>query len=398
MYKLLWGFLNKPLASIISVGISKFGKRVGLSARELFQEAFRECMDSAPKVSPDMIRALFVGQMSGMFEHQEHNAPIYLEWCDLSGGVDGVRVEAACASSGVALRLGVTAIASGLYDFVLVGGVEKMTHLDTTTVTDILATASDSFLEQINGLTFPSLYALMATVHMNRYGTTEEQMALVAVKNHSNANLNPKAHMYGVEVDLKKALSSRVIAWPLKLYDCSLISDGAACLILTKPELAYKYSDDVVHIIGFGQGHDSIGLYARDSLTSLNATKIAARKAYDMAGVKPSDIDVAEVHDCFTIAEIIAYEDLGFCKPGEGGKLVERGETFRDGSIPVNTSGGLKAKGHPVGATGVAQACEIYLQLTGKAGARQVQDVNVGLTHNVGGSGATAVVHIYVRG
>jgi len=389
--------LNKPLASIISVGVSKFGKLVGRSAREIFYDAFRECLDSLPNFPPSMIKAAFIGQMSGSFEHQEHNAPIYLEWCGL-GGVDGVRVECACASSGVALRLGVVAIASGLYDFVLVGGVEKMTHLSTIDVTDILAMASDYFFEQVNGLTFPALYALMATAHMKAYGTTEEQMALVSVKNHGNANLNPKAHMYGVEVDLKRVLESRVVAWPLKLYDCSLISDGAACLILAKPELAYKYSEDVVHIIGFGQGHDSISLFNRESLTSLKASRIAAKRAYDMAGISPGDVDVAEVHDCFTIAEIIAYEDLGFCRPGEGGRLIEDGETFRGGRIPVNTSGGLKAKGHPVGATGVAQACEIYLQLTGKAGLRQVKDAKIGLTHNVGGSGATAIVHVYVGG
>ncbi|MEM3616179.1 MAG: thiolase domain-containing protein [Candidatus Methanomethylicia archaeon] len=390
--------MNKPLASIISVGISKFGKLIGKSAREIFYDAFRECIDAIPKFSVDMIKAAFIGQMSGMFEHQEHNAPIYLEWCGLNG-VDGFRVECACASSGVALKLGVIAIASGLYDFVLVGGVEKMTHLPTSDVTDILATASDYFFEQINGLTFPALYALMATAHMKKYGTTQEQMALVSVKNHANANLNPKAHMYGVDnVTIDKVLSSRVIAWPLKLYDCSLISDGAACLILTKPELAYKFSEDVVHIIGFGQGHDTISLINRESLTSLKASKIAARRAYDMAGISPMDVDVAEVHDCFTIAEIIAYEDLGFCNPGEGGKLIERGETFRDGSIPVNTSGGLKAKGHPVGATGVAQACEIFLQLTGKAGLRQIDEAKIGLTHNVGGSGASAIVHIYVGG
>lgn len=389
--------MRKPLASIISVGISKFGKLTGKSAREVFYEAFKECIENIPKFPPELIKAVFIGQMSGMFEHQEHNAPIYLEWCGLSN-IEGVRIECACASSGVALRLGVTAIASGLYDFVLVGGVEKMTHLSTIDVTDVLATASDYFFEQINGLTFPALYALMAVAHMNKYGTTEEQMALVSVKNHSNANLNPKAHMYGVEVNLEKVLSSRIIAWPLKLYDCSLISDGAACLILTKPELAYKYSDDVVHIIGFGQGHDSISLLNRESLTSLKASKIAAKRAYEMADILPKDVDVAEVHDCFTIAEIIAYEDLGFCNIGEGGKIIECGETLRSGRIPVNTSGGLKAKGHPVGATGVAQACEIYLQLTGKAELRQVKGAKIGLTHNVGGSGATAVVHIYIGG
>jgi acetyl-CoA C-acetyltransferase len=217
---------------------------------------------------------------------------------------------------------------------------------------------------------------------------------MVGVKNHYHGSLNPKAHMQK-EITLETALSSRMVAWPLKLYDCSLITDGASCLILTKPELAKKYTDTPVQIVGSGQASDTIGLYERTSLTSLEAAKVAAKKACEMAGVKPEDIDVAEVHDCFTIAEIIAYEDLGFCKAGEGGKLVEGGETRLGGRIPINTSGGLKAKGHPVGATGTGQAYEIYLQLMGRADKRQVKDAAIGLTHNVGGSGATATVHIY---
>jgi len=192
-------------------------------------------------------------------------------------------------------------------------------------------------------------------------------------------------------------LSSRVVAWPLKLYDCSLITDGASCLILTTPELASKFTETPVHIIGSGQASDTIGLYERNSLTSLAAAKFAAKKAYETADVKPEDIDVAEVHDCFTIAEILAYEDLSFCKTGEGGELAESGATRLGGKIPVNTSGGLKAKGHPVGATGTGQAYEIYLQLTGRAGKRQVKDAEIALSHNVGGSGATAAVHIYRR-
>jgi acetyl-CoA C-acetyltransferase len=199
------------------------------------------------------------------------------------------------------------------------------------------------------------------------------------------------------EVTLEKAMSSRVIAWPLKLYDCSLITDGASCLILTKPELAGKFTDAPVHVIGSAQSSDTIGLYERENLTSIKAAKMAGHEAYRMAKVESKDIDVAEVHDCFTIAEIMAYEDLGFCKSGEGGKLIERGATTLEGSLPVNTSGGLKSKGHPVGATGTAQAYEIYLQLTGQAGKRQVDGADVGLAHNVGGSGATAAVHIFRR-
>jgi acetyl-CoA acetyltransferase len=278
----------------------------------------------------------------------------------------------------------------------MVGGVEKMTHRATAEVTEYLAMASDYPFEQWHGMTFPGLYALMATAHMHAYGTTERHLAMIGVKNHYHGSLNPKAQMQK-EITLETALSSRMVAWPLKLYDCSLITDGASCLILTKPELARKFTDEYVDVVGSGQASDTIGLYERESLTSLAAAKIAAKKAYEMANIKPEEIDVAEVHDCFTIAELIAYEDLGFCGLGEGGRLVENGDTRLGGRIPVNTSGGLKAKGHPVGATGTGQAYEEYLQLTGHAEKRQVKDAQIALTHNVGGSGATATVHIYRR-
>ena len=387
---------GKPLVSIISAGLSKFGKLEGLYGREIFAEAAKEAFDRCPNLDPKKdIQALFVGHMGESYEHQGHTGATLADWAGLLH-IPATRTETACASSGAALRAGIFAVFSGLYDVVMVGGVEKMTNRTTPEVTEFLAMASDFPFEQWHGITFPGLYALMATAHMHEYGTTEEQLAMVAVKNHHNGYLNPKAHMQK-EITLEKALSSRMIAWPLKLYDCSLITDGASCLIITKPELAKKYTDTPVHIIGSGQASDSIGIYERESFTSLIAAKIAAKQAYEMAGVTPKDIDVAEVHDCFTIAEIIAYEDLGFCKTGEGGRLIESGETTLEGNLPVNTSGGLKAKGHPVGATGTAQAYEIYLQLTGQADKRQVKDARIGLTHNVGGSGATAAVHIFRR-
>lgn len=388
---------GKPLVSIVSAGLSKFGKLEGLYAREIFAEAAKEAFDRCPRLDPKKdIQALFIGHMGESYEHQGHTGATMADWAGLLH-VPATRTEAACASSGAALRAAIYAVLSGLADIVMVGGVEKMTHRSTAEVTEYLAMASDYPFEQWHGITFPGLYALMATAHMHAYGTTEKQLAAVAVKNHYHGSLNPKAHMQK-EITLENALSSRVIAWPLKLYDCSLITDGASCLILTKPELAKKYTDTPIQIIGSGQASDTIGLYERDSLTSLAAAKLASKTAYEMADVKPEDIDVAEVHDCFTIAEIIAYEDLGFCKPGKGGQLAEKGETRLGGRISVNTSGGLKAKGHPVGATGTGQAYEIYLQLTGQADKRQVKNAEIGLTHNVGGSGATATVHIYRRG
>jgi len=389
--------VRKPLVSIVSAGLSKFGKREEMYSREIFAEAVKEAFERCPNLDPKRdVEALFVGHMGESLEHQGHTGPMLSDWAGLLP-IPATRTESACASSGAALRCGIFAVLSGIHDVVMVGGAEKMTHRATQDVTEFLAMASDFPFEQWHGMTFPGLYALMATAHMHRYGTTEEQMAMVAVKNHRHGALNPKAHMQR-EVTLEQVMSSRVIAWPLKLFDCSLITDGASCLVLTKPELARKFTDTPVHIVGSGQASDAIGLYERDEFTTLKAAKLATREAYRMAKVESRDVDVAEVHDCFTIAEIVAYEDLGFCKPGEGGSLVEKGLTTIDGELPVNTSGGLKSKGHPVGATGTAQAYEIYLQLTGQAERRQVKGAEIGLTHNVGGSGATAAVHLYRRG
>ena len=387
---------GKPLVSIVSAGLSKFGKHEGIYARELFAEAVKEAFDRCPRLEPKRdIKAMFIGHMGEAYEHQGHTGAATADWAGLLN-IPATRTEAACASSGAALRSGIYAVLSGLADVVMVGGVEKMTHRTTAEVTEYLAMASDYPFEQWHGITFPGLYALMATAHMHKYGTTEAQMAEVAVKNHHHGTLNPKAHMQK-DITLETALASRPVATPLKLYDCSLITDGASCLILTTPELAKRFTDQPVHITGTGQASDTIGLYERESLTSLQAARLAAKTAYKMAAVTPKDIDVAEVHDCFTIAEIIAYEDLDFCQTGKGGKLLETGETRLDGRLPVNTSGGLKAKGHPVGATGTAQAYEIYLQMTEQADRRQVKNAKIGLTHNVGGSGATATVHIYRR-
>ncbi|MDP3015824.1 MAG: thiolase domain-containing protein [Deltaproteobacteria bacterium] len=306
------------------------------------------------------------------------------------------RVEAACATGSAALRTGWMNIASGLADVVLVVGVEKMTELPTSTATEIMGRAGDATWEYPFGTTFPGYYAMIANAHMAEYGTTEEQLARVAVKNHYYGSLNPYAQMQK-EITLEKAVTSFTVAYPLKLYDCSLITDGAAAILLASEEKAKSISKKPVWVAGLGCGTDAMRLGDRKSLTSLEATREAARIAYKMAGVGPSDIDIATVHDCFTIAEIVAYEDLGFCEKGEGGKLIEAKETYVGGRIPVNVDGGLKSKGHPLGATGVSMAIEITKQLRGEADKRQVKNAEIGLTHNVGGSGQVSFIHIFRR-
>ncbi|MGD0424429.1 MAG: thiolase domain-containing protein [Candidatus Bathyarchaeia archaeon] len=386
-----------PIASIVSAGISKFGVRDGIYTRELFAEAEKEAVDNCPNLDPRSdVQALFVGMMSESYEHQAHVAPLLLDWVGLLPK-PAFRTEGACASSSVALRAALFSIASGMYDVVLVGGVEKMTHVSTTGVTEILAMASDFPFEQWHGISFPGIFGMMAVDHMHRYGTTEEQLAKVAVKNHEHGVLNEKAH-FQKRITVNDVLSSQPVAWPLKLYDCCPRSDGASCIVLTSPKVARKFTDTPVNIIGSGHAQDTLSLSERENFSTMQVTRLASQQAYSMASVTPQDIDVAEVHDCFTIAEIMAYEDLGFCKPGEGGKLIDQGLTHIGAKIPVNTSGGLKAKGHPVGATGVAQACEIFLQLTNQAGKRQVAGAEIGLTQNVGGAASTGLVHVYQRG
>jgi acetyl-CoA C-acetyltransferase len=275
----------------------------------------------------------------------------------------------------------------------VVGGVEKMTDTPGNEVASALGGAGDQEWELFMGATFPAIYALMARRHMKEYGTTEEQMASVAVKNHANSSKNKYAHFQN-EITLDTVMRSKPVATPLKLFDCSPITDGAAAAVLMPLDKAKKYCEQPIEIIASTQASDMLALHSRDSMTSLRATQVAVKKAYEAAKLSAKDIDVVEVHDCFTIAEIMAIEDLGFFPKGTGGKASEDGKTALNSEISVNTSGGLKGCGHPVGATGVKQAVEIAWQLRGKAEGRQVKDAEIGMTHNVGGSGATAVVHI----
>lgn len=382
--------------AIIGVGLTKFGELWDVSFRQMMIEAGARALEDA-KIDGKQIDAMYVGNMSaGQFIRQEHISSLIADHAGLVP-IPSTRVEGACASGGLALRQAVIAVASGIHDFVVAAGIEKMTDILSGQATGALATAADQEWEVFAGATFPGLYALMARRHMYEFGTTEEQMAMVAVKNHQNACLNPCAQ-YHTKITVDSVLRSPPVTSPLKLLDCSPITDGAACVILAPAEKAKKFTEIPILVSGTGQASDSISLHSRSSLTSLRAATEAAKMAYRTAGVEPKDVDLAEVHDCFTIAEIIAIEDLGFCKKGDGGKVTQEGETAIGGRIPVNTSGGLKGKGHPVGATGIAQAAEIVQQLRGEAGKRQVNGAEIGLTHNVGGSGGTAVVHIFKRG
>jgi acetyl-CoA C-acetyltransferase len=382
--------------AIIGAGMTKFGEDWERGFRELVTEAGVRALEDA-KISGDEISAGYVGTMaSGSLVGQEHTGALIADYMGLNP-IPITRVEGACASGSLALRQGILAVSSGLHDVVVVGGVEKMTDLDTAAVSQILGGAGDQEWELFLGATFPGLYSMMARRHMHEYGTTEEMLASVAVKNHENGAKNPYAQ-FQREISMEIALNSKVVADPLKVMDCSPITDGAAAVVLAPMEKAPSYTAKPIEVLASEQASGTLALHDRKSLTSINAAKIASERAYKKAGITPKDVSVAEVHDCFTIAEVIATEDLGFFEPGLGGKAALEGRTKIGGDIAVNTSGGLKATGHPVGATGVKQACEISWQLRGERGDAQVKDVEYGLTHNVGGSGATAVVHLYKRG
>ena len=379
--------------AIIGVAQTKFGELWDTSFRELIAEAGLGAIKDSG-ISGDDIGAMYVGNMSsGLFVDQEHIASLISDHMGLNP-VPCTRVEAACASGSLALRQGIITVASGYEDIVISAGVEKMT--DVVDATPAIATASDQEWEAQQGATFPSLYAMIARRHMYEYGTTREQLAEVSVINHHNAQYNPYAQ-FPFEISTEKVLNSSKVADPLTLLDCSPVSDGAAAVVLCPAEDAHKYTDTPIYVKASAQSSDSIALHDRRDMTTLDATKVAAKKAYDMAGVTVKDIDVTEVHDCFSINGLLAVEDLGFTEKGNGGKVIEDGQTRIDVDFPINPSGGLKARGHPLGATGIAQACEISWQLRGDAGKRQVDGAEIGMTHNVGGTGGTATVHILSR-
>ena len=380
--------------AVIGLGMTKFGELWDKSFRQLIAEAGSKAILDAG-IEGKEIDAMYVGVMSsGRFVGQEHVGALVADASGFSRlHIPATRVEGACASGGLAVRQGYLSVASGMNDIVVIGGIEKMYDVGGTEATETLVTAADQEWEAFFGATFPGLYAMIATRHMHEYGTTREQLAQVAVKNHANGALNPHAQ-YKREIDIETVLNATSVAYPLGLLDCSPVSDGAASIVLCAAEKAKKYTDKLIKITGSGQASDTLALHARRDICTLDSTVYASKMAYKQANVTPKDIDTAEVHDCFTIAEICAIEDLGFVEKGEGGKAIDNKITTLDGSLPVNTSGGLKSKGHPVGATGVAQIVEIGLQLREEADKRQVKDAKIGLAHNIGGSGATCTVHI----
>jgi acetyl-CoA C-acetyltransferase len=381
----------RPVA-VVAAGKTPFGAFADRDLRSLAVEAGDKCLKNG-HVSPADVEAFYLGNFAGpSFTGQNHLAP-YISTALGILDVPSTRFEAACASSGSAFFHAFSAVASGLYDCVLVEGVEKMTSQLTARVTEILASAGDCSGEIKAGSTFPSLFAMIARRHMHEYGTTREDLAAVAVKNHANGALNPDAHMRKV-ITLEQALNARPVAEPLGLYDCSLISDGAAAVLLMPLERARDFTDKPVRILGIAQASDFVALDQKPDITTFPAVRRAAAKAYQMAGVGPGDIQFAELHDCFTIAEIVALEDLGFVERGGGGPYESSGATTRTGDKPINVSGGLKSKGHPVGATGVAQICDIFAQIRCEAGAMQLKRHSLGLAENLGGSGASCVVSI----
>ena len=379
---------------VIGAGQTAFGAFPDRSYRELFAEAFTAARDSVDHgIETDEIDEAVVGSLGVGGRQLGLSGPAVTEHVGLHN-VPCSRIEKACGAGGFAVRQGVQAIKSGLADVVLAGGYEVMTDLSGDVTKYWLGVSGETEWERLTGTTFSGVYAQMASAYMQGYDATTEDLSRVAVKNHGNGAKNPKAHL-GFECSLEDAVSAPAVADPLNLYHCCPTSDGAAVVLLASEDVVSEFTDERVRVAGVGAASERVGLAERDSYTEISASQVAGRTAYEQADIVPDDLDFAEVHDCFAIAELIAYEDLGFCEPGGAARLLREGVTDPDGDLPVNTSGGLKSKGHPIGATGTGQVVEAFDQLTGNAGARQLEEPRYGLTHNVGGSGGASVVHVF---
>jgi len=376
---------------VLSAGSTKYG-RLDDSISDIAIQASVEAIDNAG-IDPKEIKAGYISNVFGVADKQVHLGPVIMSNLGIPEA-PSLSIESACGSGSVAFREAFANVAAGFYDAVLVTGVEKVTHTGTEWTTTYFSYCSDFFYEGGAGASFPGLFASMARAYLTEFKATEEDFAEVAVKNHENGLLNPKAHLRK-KITVDDVMKSAVVASPLKLYDCCPFSDGASSVILCNENFAKEYNKDYIKVIGSGRGGSPAALQGREHLTTIPSTKIAADAAYKMAGITPKDIDFAEVHDCFTIAEIIDSEDLGFFEKGEGVQAVREGQTKRNGAVPINPSGGLKSKGHPIGATGVGQVVEVFDQLTGKAGKRTVKNAKIGLTHNFGATGASCAVHIF---
>jgi acetyl-CoA C-acetyltransferase len=383
----------KNKVCILGAGSTKYGK-LNESIIEIALNASKDAIDSAG-ISPNDIEAGYISNVFGVADKQVHMAPVILSNLGIPH-VPGLTIESACGSGSVMFREAYANIAAGFYDCVLGLGVEKITHTGTTQSTTLFSYCSDFFYEGGNGASFPGLFASIARAYMTSHKANEEDLARVAVKNHENGILNPKAHVRR-KITVDDVLKSPVVASPLKLYDCCPFSDGASAVVLCNEEFAKKKGGRYVEVIGSGRGASPAAVQARKDITTIPSTVAAAKQAYKMANITPKDIDFAEVHDCFTIAEIIDIEDLGFFPKGTAAHAIREGATRRNGEIPINPSGGLKSKGHPIGATGIGQVVEVFEQFTGKAGDREIKNAEYALTHNFGATGASSAVHIFRR-
>lgn len=378
---------------VLGAGSTKYGK-LNEGIIEIALNASIDAIDSAG-ITPKDIQAGYISNVFGVTDRQVHMAPVIMSNLGVPE-VPGLTIESACGSGSIMFREAYANVAAGFYDCILGLGVEKITHTGTIQSTTLFSYCSDFFYEGGNGASFPGLFASIARSYMAKYKASEEDLARVAVKNHENGILNPKAHVRK-KITIDDVLKSPVVASPLKLYDCCPFSDGASAIILCSEDFAKKSGRPFIEVIGSGRGASPAAVQGRDDITTIPSTVAAANQAYKMAGITAKDIDFAEVHDCFTIAELIDIEDLGFFKKGAGANAVREGATSRDGEIPINPSGGLKSKGHPIGATGIGQVVEVFEQLTGKAEQRTIRDAEVALTHNFGATGASAAVHIFRR-